>query len=303
MQPKILNETNRLRTVVLGIAEDFGGTPTAEQTFDPKSKEHVLKGTFPVEEDLKREIEGFREVLEKYKVQVLRPINIKGANQIFTRDIGFVIDNTFVIPNIIENRHLEGSAVADIVKDIEKENIVKAPKGARLEGGDVMPWNKELFVGYSEKADFDKFKVSRTNRQGIEFLTAQFPNRKVHAFELNKSDDVAMDNALHLDCCFQPIGKNQAIIYKGGFKHEEDCQFLVDYFGVENVIEITQREMYEMNSNIFSISPEVIVSGTTFTRLNKELRDRGFTVEEIAYDEVAKMEGLLRCSTMPIVRD
>jgi N-dimethylarginine dimethylaminohydrolase len=60
--------------------------------------------------------------------------------------------------------------------------------------------------------------------------------------------------------------------------------------------------MYDMNSNVFSISPEVVVSEQNFTRLNAQLRNWGFTVEEIPYAETAKMEGLLRCSTLPLRR-
>jgi len=60
--------------------------------------------------------------------------------------------------------------------------------------------------------------------------------------------------------------------------------------------------MYQMNSNIFSISPEVIISEKGFNRLNNELRKRGFTVEEVPYAEISKMEGLLRCSTLPLRR-
>ena len=60
--------------------------------------------------------------------------------------------------------------------------------------------------------------------------------------------------------------------------------------------------MYDMNANIFSISEKVIVSEKGFTRLNIGLRKRGFIVEEIQYSEIAKMEGLLRCSTMPLKR-
>ena len=111
-----------------------------------------------------------------------------------------------------------------------------------------------------------------------------------------------MNNALHLDCCFQPIGHNQAIIYKGGFKNEKDYQFLINYFGRENCIEITKEEMYRMFSNVFSISTEVIISEKGFSRLNDELRLRGFQVEEVPYAEVSKMEGLLRCSTLPLHR-
>ena len=61
--------------------------------------------------------------------------------------------------------------------------------------------------------------------------------------------------------------------------------------------------MFNMNSNIFSISENVIISEQNFTRLNTWLRDKGFTVEEVPYAEIAKQEGLLRCSTMPLLRD
>ena len=51
-----------------------------------------------------------------------------------------------------------------------------------------------------------------------------------------------------------------AILYKNGFKNESDVDFLIDYFGKNNIIEINENEMYNMNSNVFSISEKVIVS-------------------------------------------
>ena len=119
---------------------------------------------------------------------------------------------------------------------------------------------------------------------------------------LKKSDDDPYANALHLDCCFQPVGTDKAVIYPAGFKHVEDANFLIDFFGKDNVFEITRDEMYEMNSNFFSISPEVVISDSSFTRLNEQFRKRGLIVEEVKYRETAKMEGLLRCSTMPLRR-
>ena len=133
-------------------------------------------------------------------------------------------------------------------------------------------------------------------------LQKTFPKRTVVSFELNKSDTDPRTNALHLDCCFQPIGKNQALLYRGGFKNEDDVQFMLDYFGAENIIELNHDEMYHMTSNVFSISTNVIVSEKRFSRLNNELRKRGFTVEEIQFAEVGKMSGLLRCSTLPLRR-
>ena len=57
-----------------------------------------------------------------------------------------------------------------------------------------------------------------------------------------------------------------------------------------------------MYSNVFSISPEVVISEESFVSLNDELERRGFTVEKVPYSEAAKMEGLLRCSTLPLER-
>ena len=299
----IHNETAVLKTVIVGIADDFGGVPKLEDCYDPKSREHVVAGTFPSNDDCILEMNALFKVFEKYNIKIFRPENIKGLNQIFSRDIAFAIEDKLVLPNIIKDRKQEVDGISEVLNLVDKSDIVQMPEGAMAEGGDVMPCNEYIFVGFSEKEDFEKYTVARTNKTGLDFLTETFPNKIVKGFELNKSDIDPRENALHLDCCFQPIGKNMAIIYKGGFKHSADVEFLVTYFGEENIIEVNKEEMYNMNSNIFSISDEVIVSEKGFVRLNTELRRRGFTLEEVPYAEIAKMEGLLRCSTMPLIRD
>lgn len=299
----VKDETATLEAVVLGIAADFGGTPKLEDAYDPKSKEHIKAGTFPVEKDILVEMAAFEAVFKKYNIEVYRPENINNYNQVFSRDIAFVIDDKFIVPNILKDRAKEFEAISPVVNQIDENAIVTMPEGTRVEGGDVMPWEDCIFLGVSNEEDFQKYTCARTNYKGVAFLQKTFPDRTVVSFELNKSDVEPRDNALHLDCCFQPIGKNQAVIYPGGFKDVDDVQFLKNYFGEENIIEITKDEMYSMNSNLFSISPEVIVSEKGFTRLNQELRRRGFIVEEIPYAEIAKMEGLLRCSTLPLRRN
>ncbi len=299
----IENETGKLSAVIVGIADGFGGIPKLEECYDPKSKAHLVAGTYPLEKDCVNEINALVSVLQKYEVEVFRPRNIVGLNQIFSRDIAFVIADKFVIPNIIKNRKEEVSAIYDLISQIPSELILRMPVESRVEGGDVMPWNEYIFVGYSEKEDFEKYTVARTNRAGLNFLSAAFPDKKVKGLELKKSDINARENALHLDCCFQPIGKGMAIMYKEGFKNEKDVEFLVNYFGVENIIEISTEEMYDMNSNIFSISEQIIISEEGFIRLNTKLRKRGFIVEEVPYAEISKMEGLLRCSTIPLIRE
>lgn len=302
IQINIQNETAPLEAVVLGTAVSFGGTPAITETNDPKSVEHIRAGTFPKEESLIPEMEAFAAVLEKHDVEVFRPDVIPNYNQIFSRDIGFVIDDRFIIPLITRNRRDEIKGIQKVVDQIAPANILRPAGHERLEGGDVMPWNGHIFVGYSEQPDFDQYIVARTNVAGVDFLRTSFPHWEVHAFQLVKSDTDPRENALHLDCCFQPIGSNQAILYPGGFKDRKDVDFLRRFFGIENIIEVTREEMYEMNCNVFSISEQVVVSDGAFTRLNTELRKRGFIVEEVPYREISKMEGLLRCSTLPLRR-
>lgn len=300
---EVKNETNRLRAVILGTAQSNGATPTAEEAYDPKSLEHILKGTYPLEKDMVLEMEAFAQVLKKYEVEVYRPEIIKDCNQIFTRDIGFVIDSKFIKANILPERENEFQAIEYIVEQIPSSQYIVPPTEVHIEGGDVMPWNDHIFIGTYKGEDYTHYKTARTNMAGVNFIKELFPNKIVKEFDLVKSNKEPRDNALHLDCCFQPVGTNKGIIYKGGFRNEKDYEYLVELFGKENLFHIEREEMYHMFSNIFSISPNVVVSERNFVRLNQWLRDNGFVVEEIPYSEISKQEGLLRCSTLPLRRD
>ena len=296
------NEFGKLNEVILGIAQSNGGVPKLDECYDPKSREHVQNGTFPEEAHLSDELNQFLNVLKKYNVSVFRPTLIEDYNQIFSRDIAFVIGEKLVISNIIKDREKEINAIENIISQIDPSNIIRLSNKARIEGGDVIIHDDHIFIGYSKAEDFKQFQVARTNEIAIEEIKENFSNKKIVAFELKKSDYQAKENALHLDCCFQPIGKKMAIIYEEGFKRKEDVDYIKRLFGEDKLIKITQKEMYDMNSNVFSISEDTIVSEIGFKRLNSILRTKGFKVEEIKFSEIAKMEGLLRCTTLPLQR-
>ena len=299
----IQNETAPLKAVILGTALSNGPIPNPEDCYDPKSLQHVLAGTYPKEADMILEMEAVAEVLKKYGVKVYRPEVIDNYNQIFARDISFVIEDKIIISNILPDREREVEATEYVWSHVPKENRIFLSEECHVEGGDVMPWNDYIFIGTYSGDDYTDYITARTNKAAVHAIRDLFPNKKVKAFELRKSNTDAYNNALHLDCCFQPIGKDKAIIHKNGFLIAEEYQWLVDYFGKDNVFEISKEEMYAMNCNVFSISEEVIISERNFTRLNTWLRNNGFTVEEVPYAEIAKQEGLLRCSTMPLIRE
>ena len=303
LQLHVQDETSQLRAVVLGTAESNGPTPKPEEAYDPKSLEHIKAGTYPIEADMVPEMNAFESVLKKYGVTVFRPQLIPDYNQIFTRDIGFVIDDVFIKSNILPDRERELDAIQYVIDQIQPTQVVRPPEEVHIEGGDVMLWENYIFVGTYKGSDYKDYITARTNIQGVEYLRKLFPNKIVKEFDLVKSKIEARDNALHLDCCFQPVGKDKAIIYKRGFREEADYLFLLQLFGKDNLFHIKRKEMYHMYSNVFSIAPDVVVSERKFKRLNNWLRNNGFTVEEIPYAEIAKQEGLLRCSTLPLIRE
>lgn len=303
LQLHVQDETSQLRAVVLGTSESNGPTPKPEEAYDPKSLEHIKAGTYPIEVDMVPEMNAFESVLKKYGVTVFRPQLIPDYNQIFTRDIGFVIDNIFIKSNILPDRERELDAIQYVIDQIQPTQVVRPPEEVHIEGGDVMLWENYIFVGTYKGSDYKDYITARTNMHGVEYLRKLFPNKIVKEFDLVKSKLEARDNALHLDCCFQPVGKDKAIIYKRGFREEADYLFLLQLFGKDNLFHIKRKEMYHMYSNVFSIAPDVVVSERKFKRLNNWLRNNGFTVEEIPYAEIAKQEGLLRCSTLPLIRE
>ena len=299
----IKNETSRLRAVILGTAKSNGPIPAVEDCYDPKSVEHVLSDTYPKEADMIAEMDAVLEVFKKYDVKVYRPEVIENCNQIFSRDIAFVIEDKIIRANILPDREEEVKAIQYICDQIDVNNRIILPEDCHVEGGDVMPWNDYIFIGTYSGEDYPDLITARTNMDAVIAIQELFPEKTVKSFELRKSNTNAKENALHLDCCFQPIGKGKAIIHKNGFLVQKEYQWLVDFFGKDNVFEITKDEMYQMNSNVFSISEDVIISEKNFTRLNTWLRSEGFTVEEVPYAEISKQEGLLRCTTMPLIRD
>ena len=166
---------------------------------------------------------------------------------------------------------------------------------------DVILWTDYIFIGTYEAA-YQPYLTARTNKLGVAYIRSLFPHKKVFSYDLIKSKTNAKANALHLDCCFQPIGRDQAIIFPEGFSHPQEYKQLQDLFEEKNTFRITAEEMYHMNSNIFSISEQVIVTEQKFDRLNHWLQDQGYHIEPIPYAEIAKQEGLLRCSTLPLLR-
>lgn len=300
---EVRNETSTLKHVILGTAHANGKIPKPKDAYDPTSLQHILANTYPHEEALSKEISSFATLLEKYGVKVYRPEILENINQIFARDIGFVIDQYFFKANTLPERKKEWLAIQSLIHNIHEENIIDIPENVHIEGGDVILWNQYIFIGTYQGNDYSRLSTARTNPAAVSYLKDFFPQKEVLSFDLIKSTLRPEENVLHLDCCFQPVGNDKVILGKDGFISSKESEQIIEIFGKENIFFLTKQEMTEMHSNVFSINPQLVVSDKRFRRLNHWLHTNGIQVEEIKYQEVGKQGGLLRCSTLPLLRD
>ena len=302
IEVKVDNEYSTLKSVILGLAEDMGDPPKVFDVYDPRSLYHIKNNSYPSEVDVKKDVESFYKILIKHNVDVLRPDNIKNCNQVFARDLGFTISNIFFQSNIVPNREEELVGVSGIINNLDA-GVVKLPDYMHIEGGDVVIHNDKLFVGTYSGEDYSELITARTNQESISYLEKMIPSKEIMSINIKKSNTDVFENVLHLDCCFQPIGKRKAIICPDSFVNKSDVEYLISYFGKKNIYLAYGQEAYMLISNLLVISPEVIVSDKRFSKINTWLERNDFLVEKISYKNVSKMSGLFRCSTLPLLRE
>ena len=139
----IQDEWSPLKAVMVGIGEGMGLAPTLAETYDPQSRLHVAQGTYPTEDAVAHELNCLAEQLTRKGIQVLRPDSI-GINQVFTRDIGLVIDGKFIMTHLVEDRVNEQKGLESMLNRYPG-TLIHPPASVRMEGGDIMPMGDEIW--------------------------------------------------------------------------------------------------------------------------------------------------------------
>lgn len=301
MNFNIIDETSNLRSVIIGIAKNSGNVPKMKDFYDPQSLQNFKNNNYPSELDLVDQLGNFVKVLRKNNIKVYRPKNIKNCNQIFVRDVGFVIDNIFFKSNILPKRKKEFDGIKKILNEFDGK-VVEIPKNIHVEGGDIISFSDNIFIGYYNKKNYAELFTARTNKNAVEFFKKFFPKKKIKEFHLNKSNKNPNKNALHLDCCLQIVGERNAIVCPDLFTNKSDVIWLKSFFGEENILFIDQFEMSSMYCNVLSLNKNTLVSQPSFTRLNKWLLKMNFNIEKVDFREVSKQGGSFRCCSLPLIR-
>ncbi len=296
----VTSETSQLKEVLIGNSYNFKSPINFRDLYDPTSLMNHLKGKYPIKFRLQNQLSKLKKTLIKYGIKV-HDLDIVETNQIFSRDLGFVIDDQFFLSSIIPDRELELKGLKSILKKINK--IVRLPKSAHIEGGDVVVDREYVFIGYYGKNDYKNQVTARTNKKAIKILRDKLINKEIFPIELIKSSVRPSLNALHLDCCFQPVSKNKAVICKEAFANKIELNFLISYFGEKNIFEITLSEMSRLYCNFFSINENTVVTDKRFIRLIRWFKEIGMNVEKVDFSEISKLGGLFRCCTLPLIRE
>lgn len=201
-----------------------------------------------------------------------------GTSQVYTRDIGFVIDDILFIGKMKElNRQYEYRALEEFIKD---KNLNIKRLNNFIEGGDVILHDNIIFIGQS----------NRTSMEGIlelqRVLSEENKDYKVLPIEFNK------DEMLHLDCAFNVISNDSCVI--------TDYLYNTDIFKetFDKCYYIENEEAKNLSANLLSLGNKKIISSSK--NLCEMLSKDGINAIYIDYSEIIKGGGSFTCSTLPI---
>jgi N-dimethylarginine dimethylaminohydrolase len=228
-----------------------------------------------------RQYGEFIRVLQKEGIEVNElPAKKNLPEQIFTRDIGFVIGSQLFISSMAQSIR---KGEADLLKSWLKEHHINYRHlPSRIEGGDVVVDEDTLWIGHSK----------RTSPEAAATLKMELPELKINIVQLK-------NNILHLDCVFNIIDRDTAVIYPPAMDEASYRQVQRKY----QLIEVTAEEQFYMGPNVLSIGNSTVISLPENNRLNHKLRENGFKVLEVDFSEIIKSGGSFRCSALPLVRE
>ena len=271
------DEHSLLKSVVVGTGQNYDLGDVCNSTMI----QNQILNKLPTQYEVHNELNGFQQFLIDHDVDVIIPKVLDCTpDQTCPRDIGFVIDHNFILSNtLVESRKTEFNGVKHLFNPL---SLIKMPKHAYLEGGDLIVHGDHLFAGLGQ----------RSNKEGIDFIKQQFPNKNVITIE---------HGCLHLDCCFNILSNSCGIYAPSVLKHSS-IKHIEKLF--PDLIHVKEQDQKELATNFLQFKPGHIVARdhSSFDSYNNLLEGKGCKVHRIQFDAVPKLGGSFRCATLPILR-
>ena len=277
---RVRNEYGILKKVMVAAVDTFHLHEPINST-----QEYFYENDPPVVSKMVEEQNAFVKVLEQYGVDVVWADRREDCtNQVNTRDVAFVVGDTFVVsPMRKRERRNEHYALETLINSFSNEDKVLRPQMGYIEGGDIILDETTMYVGISQ----------RTNDEGLKWLVDAFSGDfDVIPVYLN-------EGYLHLDCVFNLLSSSDALVLKPGIR-EDSLQMLTAKY---NVAYACPDEQINLPTNVFSVNPTTVIADKRNVVTNSLLRTQGKNVIELEYSESSKIGGSFRCSTCPLRRE
>ncbi|MCG3087667.1 dimethylarginine dimethylaminohydrolase family protein [Sporosarcina cyprini] len=222
----------------------------------------------------------FEKLLKEHGVDVIKlPASPEYPEQVFTRDIGFTIGETIFVAELATDiRKGEETILEDW---LTAQNIPYQVTTSRVEGGDVIVDRDTVYIGIS----------SRTSEEAVKQLEQKLSGYDIKKIPFN-------EKYLHLDCVFNIVSPEKALIFPPAFDPETVKELAASY----ELIEVNAEEQFTMGTNVLSIGNGKVFSLPQNKEVNAALRKHGFNVIEIDFSEIIKSGGSFRCCSMPVER-
>lgn len=276
----ISSEFGKLAKVILGTADGF---TQGERINDGMCKYYGTESG-PTERKLAAEYLVLKNLLEKYGCSVYQPVpSAEVPQQLASRDIGFVIGDTFVFGSMArESRKKEAVHIRHIVKRFAGK-VIYAPDNVCLEGGNIIVDGAKIFVGIG----------IRTTVNSIDFLKEEFG----HKYTIIPVFLSVREEIIHLDAVFNILDKDNILVYPEGIIK------IPDEFSRYNMLTVTKKEKDLGACNFLSIDHRTKIFRKDLVSLTNKLRKMGYKIETINWAETKKTGTTgPRCAVLPLIR-
>ncbi len=163
-------------------------------------------------------------------------------------------------------------------------DITDEEAGPFLEGGDVIVYHKQVFVGNSGYG---------SNKAGIDWLRDYLSPFGYEVIEVR-----LQGNILHLDCAMSLVREGLMIVCPEAF-----ADGIPEPFADWDKITVSEEEAEKLAVNGLPVNRDVYITDIEFKdTVGKELEARGIKAEYLDFSTTRDMKGAFRCSTQPVLR-
>lgn len=201
-------------------------------------------------------------------------------DMVFTASAGLVWGNKFIASNFRHEARRGEAPFFDNWFQVRGYEIFYLPEENFFEGeGDLLLCGDLFFAGYHIRSGI-------TSRQKV----AEILGREILSLELTN------EWFYHLDTCFCPLGKGQALFYPAAFASDA-LKVLEDKIGA--LIPVPEEEARRFACNAIVVEKNVVMNdGCPQTR--EKLRALGFSVLETPLSEFIKAGGSAKCLVLKV---